>query len=279
MNRYNKDEKSIFKQLCNQDVADIKLVGNTIQCVSFKSSNSALLVDCHNKTAKLFYPIRTPYEKEDSKEFAKLVSLLSLIEEAEKKGLIYLQPTNAGCDLFFYENFKGTFLMGTPVDLSVKYSITQSEKIVYEMDRTNTVSVQNIQVPTQNPNILYITKDGNKIMRSTDVTSMYVRIERYLCSRAFPTSALSRFIDNGFCLDEEKRSVRSLRISIASFFVAMLALVVSMPCVSVWYSNKHGYSTMDTVQYQRLLNKVDTIKASIVGKGDTETADKNKLRN
>lgn len=279
MSRYTKDEQAIFKQLCNQDVADIKLVGNTIQRISFKSSNSALLVDCRNKTAKLFYPIRTPYEKEDRKEFAKLVSLLSLIEEAEKKGQIYLQTTNAGCELFFYENFKGTFLMGGPANFSVKHSITQSENIVYEIDRTNTVEQATQQVPTLNPNILYITKDGNKIMRSTDVTSMYARIEHYLCGRAFPTSALSRFIDNGFCLDEEKRSIKSQKISIASFFVAMLALVISMPCVSVWYSNNHGYSTMDTIQYQQLLNKVDTIKASIVGKGEAKNAVKIKLRN
>lgn len=273
MNRYTKDEKAIFKQLCNQDVADIKLVGNTIQHISFKSGNSALLVDCQNKTAKLFYPMRTPYKKEDRKEFAKLVSLLSLIEEAEKKGLIYLQPTNADCDLFFYEKFKGTFLMGGPKDLSVKYSITQNEKIVYDIDKTNTVSVHDKQVPTLASKILYITKDGNRIMSSIDVTSMYARIEHYLCCRAFPTSALSRFIDNGFCLDEEKRSISSLNISIASFIVAMFALVVSMPCFSVWYSNKYGYSTMDTVQYQQLLNKMDTIKASFVGKDNTENAD------
>lgn len=279
MNRYTKDEKAILEQLCNQDVADIKLVGNTIQQISFKSGNSALLVDCHNKTAKLFYPIRTPYEKEDRKEFAKLVSLLSLIEEAEKKGLIYLQSTNTDSDLFFYENFKGTFLMGGPADLSVKHSITQSEKIVYDIDKTNTVSVQDIQVSTLASKILYITKDGNRIMSSIDVTSMYARIEHYLCGIAFPTSALSRFIDNGFCLDEEKRSIRSLKISIASFIVAMFALVVSIPCFSVWYSNKYGYSTMDTVQYQQLLNKMDTLKASFVGKDNTENASKIKLRN
>lgn len=264
MNRYTKDEKAIFRLLCEQYITDIKLVGNAIQSVSFKSGNSALLVDCCSKTAKLFYPIRTPYEKEDSKEFAKLVSLLSLIEEAEKKGLIYIQQSNANSELFFYENFKENFLMGCPVDLSVKHHITQCEKIEIDIDTTHTNPLQGVQTPTIKSDFLYIVKDGKRIMQSTDVTSLYERIEYYLCSRAFPTSVLSRFIDNGFCLDEEKRSIHSLKISIVSFFVAMLALVVSMPCVSVWYSNKHAYSTMDSVQYHQLLNKVDTIKTSLI---------------
>lgn len=270
MNRYTKEEKAIFRLLCEQDITDIKLVGNVIQSVPFKSGTSALLVDCSNKTAKLFYPIKSQNKHEDRKEFVKLVSLLSLIEEAEKKGLIYIQQSNANCELFFYENLKENFLMGCPVDLSVKHHITQCEKIEFDIDTTNTVPLQGEQAATIKSDPLYITRNGKRIMRSTDVTCLYERIEHYLCCRAFSTSVLSRFIDNGFCLDEEKRSITSLKYSIASFFVAMLALIVSMPCISVWYSNKYGYSTMNSVQYQQLLNKVDTIKESLIENNETK---------
>ena len=40
----------------------------------------------------------------------------------------------------------------------------------------------------------------------------------------------------------------------------MLALLVSMPCISVWYSNQHAYSTIDTVQYNTLIKKLNAIE-------------------
>ena len=56
-----------------------------------------------------------------------------------------------------------------------------------------------------------------------------------------------------------KRSIKSLRYAQASFFIAMLALVVSMPCISVWYSNRYAYSTLDTLQYNVLVKKLNAI--------------------
>ena len=116
MHNYNKVEKEIFDLLRDQDVRDIKLLGNTIQKAFFRAEKTAMLVDCANHNAKLFYPLRKSYNHEDRKEFAKLVSLLNFIDVLEQKGLIFLQPTNAGCELFFYENFKHSFLHVTRTD-------------------------------------------------------------------------------------------------------------------------------------------------------------------
>ena len=162
--------------------------------------------------------------------------------------------------MFFYENFKHSFLHGIQKNGNVKEAISQQEQIIYDTDEYEAIDVQGVKVPKIKSDFLFITKDGIRTMQSTDVSSLYDRIYRLLCSRAFPTSALFRFIDNGYCLDEEKRSINSLRYAKASFYIAMLALLVSMPCISVWYSNQHAYSTINTMQYNALMKKLDAIE-------------------
>ena len=259
MNKYNDIDKKIFSKLRDQDVGDIKLLGNAIQSEFFRAEETALLVDCANHKAMLFFPIRKPYKQEDRKAFAKLVSLLNFIETLEKTGLIYIQPSNAGCELFFYENFKHNFLHGIQRSDIIKEMITQQEQIIYDIDENETVTVRGVKIHKRKSDILYITKDRTKNMQSTDVSCLFDRIYRLLCGRAFPTSSLSRFIENGYCFDEEKRSIKSLRYAQTSFFIAMLALVVSMPCISVWYSNRYAYSTLDTLQYNAFVKKLNAI--------------------
>lgn len=260
MNKYNDIDKEIFTKLRDQDIGNIQLLGNAIQTAFFRAEKTALLVDCANHKAMLFFPIRKPYKQEDRKAFAKLVSLLNLIETLEKTGLIYIQPSNAGCELFFYENLKHNFLHGIQRSDIIKEMITQQEQIIYDIDENETVTVRGVKIHKRKSDILYITKDGTKNMQSTDVSCLFDRIYRLLCGRAFPTSSLSRFIDNGYCFDEEKRSIKSLRYAQASFFIAMLALVVSIPCISVWYSNRYAYSTLDTLQYNALVKKLNAIE-------------------
>lgn len=260
MGDYSNIEKEILTLLRDQDVGNIKLLGNTIQKAFFRAEETALLVDCTNRKAMLFFPIRKPYKHEDRKEFAKLISLLNFIENLEKNGMIYLEPSNAGCELFFYENFKHTFLHGIQKNGIIKEAISQQEHIVYDIDEYETVGMQGVQVSKIKSDLLFIAKEGVHIMRSTDVSPLYERIHRLLCSLAFPTSAMSRFISNGYCFDEEKRSIKSLRYAQASFIIAMLALIVSLPCISVWYSNRHAYSTIDTMQYKTLMKKIDAIE-------------------
>lgn len=47
-----------------------------------------------------------------------------------------------------------------------------------------------------------------------------------------------------------------------ALIVSILALLVSMPCISVWYSNRHAYSTIDSVQYNTLIKKLDAIETN-----------------
>lgn len=260
MGNYSNIEKEILILLRDQDIGNIKLLGNAIQKAFFHAEEMALLVDCTNRKAMLFFPIRKPYKHEDRKKFAKLISLLSFIETLEKNGQIYIEPSNAECEMFFYENFKGSFLHGIQKNSITKEAISQQEQIIYDIDEHDTIDMGGIQVPKNKSDNLFISKDGTKIMQSTDVSGLYERIYKLLCSRAFPTSVLSRFISNGYCLDEEKRSINSLHYAQASFIVAMLALIVSLPCISVWYSNKYAYSTIDIIQYNTLMKKLDAIE-------------------
>lgn len=244
MKRYSHEEQKALCLLCNQDILHLRYVGNAIQSVFFKAEKCALLMEQDSRKALLFFPTDSKKE-ENCRTFAQFVSLLSLIEHAEKNRLIYLQPLETAGDIFFYENFDGSFFYGVQQNENVKHNISQREKIVYDI---------------RNHNLLYIELDGKRIMESMDVSNLYDLIKKLLCSRGFPTSALARFINNGYCFDEEKRSIWSLRFSIASFFSAMLALIVSMPCISVWYSNKHGYTTIDTIQYRQLVNSIHTLQ-------------------
>lgn len=70
MHNYNKVEKEIFDLLRDQDVRDIKLLGNTIQKTLFRAEKTAMQVNCGIHKAKLFYPLRKLYNHEDRKEFA-----------------------------------------------------------------------------------------------------------------------------------------------------------------------------------------------------------------
>lgn len=117
-----------------------------------------MLVDCANHKAKLFYPLRTPYNHEDRKEFAQLVSLLNFIDVLEQKGLIYLQPTNAGCELFFYENFKHSFLHGIQKNDNVKEAISQQEQIIYDTDEYEVIDMQGVKVPKVKSDFLFIAR-------------------------------------------------------------------------------------------------------------------------
>lgn len=48
MHNYNKVEKEIFDLLRDQDIRDIKLLGNTIQKTLFRAEKTAMQVDCAN---------------------------------------------------------------------------------------------------------------------------------------------------------------------------------------------------------------------------------------
>ena len=62
----------------------------------------------------------------------------------------------------------------------------------------------------------------------------------------------------------------------------MSALIVSMPFVSIWYSNRYSYSTMDTIQYNNIVKKLNALERNNKGmyyKPDVQMTDDNKKTN
>lgn len=245
----------MLKALRDQKIADIKYLGTAIKDVYFCSRKCALYLEPVNKKAYLFYP--KGQQHADRLCFARLVSLVTFIEYLENKGLIYLQPTQMNHDVLFYQNYNHSFLLSNRPTPDVKCVISQQEFIRYDLSPTPTtikgnggVTIQGCQLQSD---ILYITDaNGTRYMASTDASSLYDKLYEFLCCKAYPTESLRRFIENGYCTDDEKRNKISLWISRASFLVALLALFFTSPWFSTPYSNEHGYSTIEQHQFDTL---------------------------
>lgn len=256
MHTYTNIEKQMLIALRDQNITDIMYLGAAIKEVYFCSRQCALLMEPASKKAKLFYPLGEKHA--DKKCFASLVSLVTFLDHLVDEGLIYLQPTLMNHEVLFYQNFDHSFLLGgeRPAP-DVKHVITHQEFIRYDLSPTPTTikGPSGLTIPARQlqSETLFITDaEGNRYMASTDVSSLYDKLYGLLCSRAYPTESLRRFIENGYCTDDERRNKISLWLSQASFFVALLALILTSPLVTTCYTNEHGYSTIEQHQFDTL---------------------------
>lgn len=257
MHTFTQNEKKILKVIRDQNIEDINYLGSAIKDVFFPSHQSALYLEPSSKKAFLFYP--TGQKHADRRLFARLISLVTFIEYLQKENLIYLQPTGMNHDVLFYENYKHSFLFGGKNDPDVKYAITQQEFLRIDLSPEPVIvdvpNIGTIKAGQIKSDRLFITDAaGKRYLESTNVSSLYDRLYLLLCSRAFPTETLSRFISNGFCSDEEKRNKHSLCLSRASFLVALVALILTSPWFATPYNNNNGYTAIEQHQF-------DTLKA------------------
>lgn len=249
----------MLKALRDQSITDIGYLGIAIKGVFFTSRKCALYLEPSKRKACLFYPINEKHA--DRQTFSRLISLITFIEYLQQENLVYLQPTQMNHDVLFYQNYNSSFLLGGMYDPDVKYAITKDEYLRIDLSPTPaTIKLPNggsFLAGQIKSDLLFITDaKGNCYLQSTDVSSLYDKLYSLLCCRAFPTETLSRFIQNGYCTDDEKRNKRSLTLSRASFLVALLALILTSPCVTTPYSNHHGYTTIEQSQF-------DTLKTAI----------------
>lgn len=264
MHTFTDIEKKMLKALRDQSITDIGYLGIAIKDVFFTSRKCALYLEPSQRQACLFYP--TNEKHADRQTFSRLISLITFIEYLQQENLVYLQPTQMNHEVLFYQNFDHSFLLGGKYDPDVKHAITKDEFLRIDLSPTPaTVKLPNggsVQAGQVRSDLLFITDaKGNRFLQSTDVSSLYDKLYSLLCCRAFPTETLRRFIQNGYCTDDENRNKRSLILSRASFLVALLALILTSPWVATPYSNQHGYTTIDQTQFDTLKS---AIKASCV---------------
>lgn len=254
-------EKRMLQALRDQDVKDIRYLGTTIKDIFFPSHKCALYMEPSNKKAFLFFPAGKHLA--DRENFASLISLVTFIEYLKKENLIYLQPSQMQHDVLFYENYNNSFLFGESRPADVKYVISKQEYIRLDLlPKPTTIKVpgmgENPASKLQSDRLFITDAAGNRHLESTNVDSLYDKLYELLCSRAFPTETLSRFIANGCCTDEEKRNKRALYISCGSFIVAFIALVLTSPLVTICYTNKKGYTTVEQHQFDTLKTIIST---------------------
>lgn len=221
----------------------------------FPSRKCALYMEPSGKKVYLFFP-STQYHA-DRKCFAQLITLITFIEYLHKENLIYLQPTEMNHDVLFYENYQHSFLLGKNYDPDVKHAISQQEFMRMDLaptpEETPVPHYGCIKAGKLQSDRLFITDAaGKRYLESTNVSSLYQQLYMLLCSRAFPTETLRRFISNGYCSDDEKRNKCSLYLSRASFLVALLALVLTSPWFATPYNNKKGYTIIEQHQFDTL---------------------------
>lgn len=282
MHTFTDIEKRMLQALRDQDVKDIGYLGITIKDVFFPFHECALYMEPSNKKAYLFFP--SGKHLADRECFAGLISLVTFVEYLKKENLIYLQPTQMQHDILFYENYSNSFLIGGSKPYDVKHMISKQEYIRMDMSSgTTTINVSSMgAIPVGNllSDRLFITDvAGNRYMESTNVDSLYEKLYELLCSRAFPTETLSRFIANDYCTDDERRNKRALHISWGSFIAAFVALILTSPSVSTCYTNKKGYTTIEQHQFDTLKTIISTpiiIEEDTIGPQSTTPIDEMK---
>ncbi len=87
----------------------------------------------------------------------------------------------------------------------------------------------------------------------------------WLRSVVYPTEDLIRIVDNGYKDEEERRFDKTINLTHWSIGIAIFALVLSMmsPLLSTTCSNRYGYSTLKTAQFDSIYNVLDSIKIHI----------------
>ena len=233
-------EKQIVSALIGLKNPPENVFGMVMQSILFSKGKLALLVVNQGKDGMLLLPNRDL--KTITTSMTEMVEFISLMEFLEKERLIYVQSFPMTCDVsLFYEGS------------SIYLDITRDEYNNF----SSTISPGENFV--RNSNGYQVWQMGSVVLSSVcGITDLCERLLHYLNAVIYPTETLRGLVRNDFLTEEElqcraqlKEAKKSVRISAIAFFLSICSIVVS-PIISVWVSNRYGYSTLNEKQMQRL---------------------------
>lgn len=223
--------KKIIKAFAQQGFDEIKPFGQSVAHILFSRGNCALLhIDNH-------YSILLRKNTDATKELRTLTELLSYLSYMEQEHIIYVQSGETqNNDFVFYNGCddmkKSSAICGYELGNGVILRETAGKYEISANDSTISLS--------QMVNIDFITEE----------------IEKYLCGRLLPTAALKSFIDHGFLSENDYNNHKALKTGCISIIVALIIACLS-PIVTLWMTNKWGVSTIDTLQFSTIIEKIE----------------------
>lgn len=220
--------KSIVRQIAAIQPNESIVLGDLAASVLFSPNHAALVVDHNAKRLSLL----STSEKERNCLFRLLVSVLSEINNLSNSSLVFLStPPLSGLSVFYAGK---TNLSNTQdpdlVDLGDDISLSFHDHHCCLTDK----------------------EELNGDFFSHEIYEMMVPV---FCSRVYPGFGLYEYIKDGFKTKELKIATRAYHISIIAIIVAILLCLVS-PLVSDWL----GDNTLDSNQFQQILNAINSIQ-------------------
>ena len=182
--------------------------------------------------------VLTKEQKDQNDALLKISYVFSLLDELVKNNLALCIPQgtrNASLPSLYYKR-KG--------DLSVSAKLN-----TYDIGDSLSLEIN------RDDNYCAIRKGTQQIVSGSilENSGLSRRIEYYCNACIYPTSSLQKYIDNGYRTHEEF----SLHLSKIAIRVAILVACIS-PIISVWISNKIGYTTIEKCQFTQLIRRADT---------------------
>jgi len=223
--------KEVIKYIDNQGCCHDIYFGYNVASLLFPKGEMALL------RIQKHYVILLPEGKDATDSIKCLIELFSYLKDMEGEHIIYVQQGSEQQDDFILYERCGDMRW---IQASRKYDLGDGSYLLEEGGRYHVVS-----------------KDGKKILiQNVIVDFLSEEIERYFCGRIYPTTALKRYIERGFLIENEYYNNTAQKLSLCSIVVALVIACLS-PLIILWLSNKWGKSTITESQYSPMMEMIE----------------------
>lgn len=248
MRSYNDKEKRLFEKIVNNTSIEYRRFGNEIRELLNESSIALLLL----KDESEGYIFTFSSEKK-TKEIAlsEVVWYLSFLEYCEQQNFIFCMERNDYTGLLFHPQYNSDVAIETTQKL---YRYTNG-----------TIEIEGLEAKLKDQNnkiVMY----GVKCPKN-----LTVLMKHFFTSKLFPTSTLFELHSNNYQTVEERSLTRQLKDAKRNFLIAIIGLGLSllMPIFSIFTSNKYGYTTIEKLQYEKIIKELESITRQISIKQDT----------
>lgn len=239
MKSYNEQEKSLLNSICQNADGKTRFGGEIVRQAFIDASIACLLVK--EESEGWIFTSNTSDES-SSESFSKVVWLLSFLEHCEQQNYIYCVETDDYGAIMFCTC--ANVALGVEKE-GEKYSNTDEESI--ETNRNGTV---------------WKDKNGRLKMKGIQCSpSFTARMKHYFASTMYPTSTLLELKGNDYKTFEELSLTKQLEDAKHNLRMAYISLFISlsMPVISIFISNRLGYTTIEKTQYEGITSLLDSL--------------------
>ena len=238
MRSYNDKEKRLLEKIVNHTSIEHNRFGNEIKDL-FNESSLALLVLRDEYEGYIF----TSSPKRGTKEMtlSKVVWYLSFLEYCEQKNFIFCMEDNDYTGLLFHPQHNS--------DVAIEVA-----KKTYRYTN-GLIEIEGLEAKLKDKNndiVMY----GFKCPKN--LTAL---IKHFFTSKLFPTSTLLELHSNNYQTAEERSLTKQLKDAKRNFLIAVIGLGLSllMPIISIFISNGYGYTTIEKLQYEKIIKELENI--------------------